>query len=334
MGRESKETRKIAKVTRSSAGGASSCKAIRKFETMNIADRREYAASHSEKRIFGSTTLLVGDARSMNLPASSVHLVVTSPPYFNIKDYAGGNEKQLGSIMYFNEFVAEMAKVISECFRVLVPGGRLCLNVGDICLSRKVHGRHRVLPLHAYLEVAMQEAGFDLLAPIIWAKIGNASREAGGAGGFLGKPYEPNAVIKNDIEYILIAKKPGPYRSPSEQQRLSSMIGKDEFKDLFRQVWTFPGTSTKTGHPAPFPEELPRRLVTMYSFAGDVVLDPFMGSGTTALAACKLGRQAIGIDCVERFVDMAATRLVKAGIETKLDGGKEMKSIVEIEPAR
>jgi site-specific DNA-methyltransferase (adenine-specific) len=182
--------------------------------------------------------------------------------------------------------------------------------VGDVCLSRRENaGRHTVVPLHADICVICRRLGFDNLNPIIWHKISNASYEVSNGSKFLGKPYEPNAIIKNDIEYILMERKPGGYRKPTEEQRQLSMIPKDKFDRWFQQFWNLTGASTKE-HPAPFPLELASRLVQMFSFVGDTVLDPFCGSGTTMLAALKTRRNSIGIELDTEYCRMAASRLM------------------------
>lgn len=189
--------------------------------------------------------------------------------------------------------------------------GTLVCVVGDVCLSRrKNNGRHVVVPLHADICVRCRKIGFDNLNPIIWHKIANASYEVANGSKFLGKPYEPNAIIKNDIEFILMQRKPGGYRKPTEEQRRLSMIEKDDFNVWFQQFWNLSGASTRE-HPAPFPVELAYRLVRMFSFWGDTVLDPFCGSGTTMAAAMKCGRNSIGIEVDRDYCRMAAHRLQK-----------------------
>jgi DNA modification methylase len=252
-----------------------------------------------------------GDARDLGwIPAESIHLIVTSPPYWTLKEYPV-NENQLGLIADYDAFNDQLDKVWNHCFRVLVPGGRLVCVVGDVCLSRRKHGRHMVMPLHADIVVRARKIGFDNLSPIFWYKIANARYEVenGNGGGFLGKPYEPNAIIKNDVEFILMLRKPGGYRQPSEEQREASKLSKEEHQEWFQQVWNgLTGESTKN-HPAPFPVELAYRLVRMFSFAGDTVLDPFMGTGTTLLAAARCGRNSVGVEIEPSYLKMATSRL-------------------------
>ena len=254
--------------------------------------------------------LINGDARDLSfLEDESIHLVVTSPPYWNLKRY---NEvpDQLGHIDGYENFLFEIEKVWREIFRILVPGGRLICVVGDVCVARRKFGRHLVFPLHADICVLCRKIGFDNLNPIIWHKISNATFEVANGSKFLGKPYEPNAIIKNDMEYILMQRKPGGYRKPTEEQRKLSKIEKKDFNSWFRQIWNITGASTKN-HPAPFPLELAIRLVRMFSFHGDTVLDPFCGTGTTMIAALRYERNCIGIDIDPEYCRMAARYLKK-----------------------
>jgi len=157
--------------------------------------------------------------------------------------------------------------------------------------------------------VRARKIGFDNLTPILWHKITNANYEAGNGPGFLGKPYEPNAIVKNDVEFILMLRKPGGYRQPTGEQREASRLAKQEHHAWSRQIWTgLPGESTKR-HPAPFPEGLAHRLVRMFSFAGDTVLDPFMGTGTTLVASARCGRNAIGVEIEPAYVRMSKERI-------------------------
>ena len=254
--------------------------------------------------------LINGDARDLSfLNNESIHLVVTSPPYWNLKRY-NENPDQLGHVNDYESFLGELEKVWKEVFRVLVPGGRLVCVVGDVCVSRRKFGRHLVFPLHADICVLCRKIGFDNLNPIIWHKIANASFEVENGCKFLGKPYEPNAIIKNDMEFILMQRKPGGYRKPTEAQRRLSKIDKKDFNSWFQQIWNITGASTRK-HPAPFPLELASRLVRMFSFQDDTVLDPFCGSGTTMTASLRYGRNSIGIDIDPEYCRMAAQCLKK-----------------------
>jgi modification methylase len=269
------------------------------------------------RRLPTSHQLHQGDARELGfIPDSSVHLVVTSPPYWTLKEYRDG-EGQMGHIEAYDEFINELNRVWEHCYRALVPGGRLVCVVGDVCLSRKKNaGEHTVVPLHASIQVECKKLGYSNLSPIIWYKIANAKYEAeGNGGGFLGKPFEPNSVVKNDIEFILMERKPGGYRSPSIETRILSVISGENHRAWFQQIWNgLTGASTRQ-HPAPYPLELAERLVRMFSFVGDTVLDPFMGTGTTCLAAANWGRNSIGVEIDIHYFELARRR-----IESELSG--------------
>lgn len=252
--------------------------------------------------------LFQGDSRYLaEIPDRSIHLAVTSPPYWTLKKYPD-REGQLGAIADYETFLDELDKVWEHIFRVLVPGGRLVVVVGDVCVPRRSFGRHLVFPLHASIQERCRQIGFDNLAPIVWHKIANITLEAKRSTQFLGKPYEPNAIIKNDIEYILLQRKPGGYRQPTLAQRLLSVIPEQSHRDCFQQIWTVGGESTRR-HPAPYPLAIPERLIRMFSFVGDTVLDPFMGTGTTNLAAQSWGRHSIGCEIEPRYFDIARDRL-------------------------
>lgn len=286
---------------------------VQTMESLDLEGRRSRALKEQEraKSQGGSEVkihLRVGDAREMDwIPDSSVHLVVTSPPYWTLKKYRE-NPAQMGHIEEYEEFLDELDRVWRHVYRVLVPGGRLVCVVGDVCLSRKQHGRHLVMPLHADIVVRCRKIGFDNLNPIIWHKIANASFEVENGAKFLGKPYEPNAIIKNDIEFILMQRKPGGYRKPTDKQRQLSMILKEQFDKWFQQFWNITGASTRK-HPAPFPVELASRLIRMFSFAGDTVLDPFVGTGSSLVAAALAGRNAVGVEIDTEYAQIAKHNL-------------------------
>jgi DNA modification methylase len=261
------------------------------------------------QRIPTSHHLHLGDAREMQaLSPESVHLVVTSPPYWTLKEYRD-SEGQMGYIEDYDCFLDELDRVWRQCFDALVPGGRLVCVVGDVCLSRrKNQGRHTVVPLHASILERCRAIGFDSLATVIWRKTANAVYEVSNGSSFLGKPYEPNSVVKNDIEFLLMQRKPGGYRSPSLAARLLSVISAENHQKWFQQIWTgLTGASTRR-HPAPYPVELAERLVQMFSFVGDTVLDPFLGTGTT-MAAILHGRNSIGYEIDPEYLDYAKRRI-------------------------
>lgn len=282
-------------------------------------------------RVPSEHKLVLGDAREMSfIDPESIHLVLTSPPYWTLKEYRD-SEGQMGHIEDYEEFLVALGRVWSQCYESLVPGGRLICVVGDVCLSRrKNNGRHTVIPLHASIQEQCRRIGYDNLAPIIWHKIANATYEVeGGGGGFLGKPYEPNAVIKNDIEYILMLRKPGGYRKPTNAARLLSVIGEADHRQWFQQIWTgLTGASTRD-HPAPYPLELARRLIRMFSFVGDTVLDPFMGTGTTVVAAGRSGRSSIGVEVDPDYFEQARGRV--DGATSELFSGASVETNAELQ---
>jgi modification methylase len=281
-----------------------------------------------------SHTLRLGDARDLRVLADeSVHLVVTSPPYWTLKDY-NQTPGQMGAIKDYEQFLDELDKVWSACFRVLVPGGRVCCVVGDVCLARKEAGRHFVMPLHADIQVRSRRIGFDALTPILWHKIANGALESEGNGaGFYGKPYQPGAVVKNDVEYVLFLRKGGKYRSVPPVAKALSMMNKVEVQAWFRSIWTdLPGAST-ANHPAPYPAELATRLIRMFSFAGDMVLDPFAGTGSTIIAAMRTGRNSTGIEVDPKYLDLAQSRCAKELREDVFVGATDRSLYVDADVA-
>ena len=252
----------------------------------------------------------LGDSRKIDfLEPNSIHLVVTSPPYWTLKRY-NSSPAQLGHVVEYEQFLADLDTIWEKLFKALVSGGRVVCVVGDVCLSRrKNNGEHTCVPLHSSIQEHCRKIGYSNLAPIIWHKIANASYEVEGNSRFLGKPYEPNGVIKNDIEYIIMLRKPGGYRKPDKAARLLSVIADTDHKKWFRQIWTdISGASTKQ-HPAPYPLQLANRLIRMFSFVGDTVVDPFMGTATTNLAAALTGRNSIGIEVDSSYFAMAKKRM-------------------------
>jgi DNA modification methylase len=257
--------------------------------------------------------LYLGDATDPPFRLQSkVHLVVTSPPYWTLIKYRE-TPGQLGHVVDYEGFLNALDRVWGWVLDALVPGGRLICVVGDVCLSRrKNNGEHTYVPLHSSIQERCRRLGYSNVAPTIWHKIANATYEVSGNSRFLDKPYDPNGVIKNDIEYILMLRKPAGYRKPTQAARLLSVISNPNHKKWFQQIWhDITGESTKD-HPAPYPLSLAVRLVRMFSFVGDTVLDPFMGTGTTNLAAAQWGRNSIGIELDAHYFGMAQRRLNSA----------------------
>jgi DNA modification methylase len=284
---------------------------------------------------FNKTThrLYLGDSRDLSwIPDASVHLVVTSPPYWTLKEYADGNRSQLGDIEDYESFLDELDKVWRECARVLVPGGRICCVVGDVCVPRRREGKHYVMPLHSDIQVRSRKLGLDCLTPILWQKIANGTTEAKGNGaGFYGKPYQPGSIVKNDTEYILLLRKGGNYRSVTPVQKVLSMLTKEEMQGWLRSAWDdVPGASTtKTVHPAPFPVELAERLIKLFSFAGDTVLDPFLGIASTSAAAMRAGRNSIGVEVEPAYLETALKKVLALSKLKRMAGATACEVICE-----
>jgi site-specific DNA-methyltransferase (adenine-specific) len=188
-----------------------------------------------------------------------------------------------------------------------------------------------LVPLHSDIQVRAREAGLDCLQPILWNKISNGATEAEGNGaGFYGKPYQPGGIIKNDIEYILFLRKGGEYRTTPTLQKALSMLTQKEMKSWFRSIWSdLRGASTRDGHPAPYPVELAERLIKMFSFAGDTVLDPFAGTGSTSQAAIMSGRNSLANEIEPAYIEIARQRIVKAAWQSRLVGAIEAEVIFD-----
>jgi site-specific DNA-methyltransferase (adenine-specific) len=261
----------------------------------------------------------LGDARDLSfIPSESVHLVVTSPPYGALVHYSD-SPGQLGNIQAYELFLEELDKVWAECLRLLVPGGRVACVVGDVCISRKRAGRHHVLPLSADIQVRARRIGLDNLTPILWMKVANIRLEASKSSRFLGKPNLPNGVVKNDVEHILFLRKPGGYRKPTAQQEKLSHITTDDYAKWFSAVWSDVTGQIRREHPAPFPVEIPRRLIRMFSFVGDTVLDPFAGTGTTALAAMQCDRNSISVEIEPSYLQLIRKRLAQRTLTASVE---------------
>ncbi len=250
--------------------------------------------------------IIIGDSRRMTeVGDNSIDLVVTSPPYWHIKDY--GVPGQIGYGQSLHEYLKDLYRVWRECHRVLKPGRRLCLNIGDQFARSIIYGRYKVIPLHAELVAQCEDIGFDYMGSIIWQKK-TTMNTTGGANIMGSYPYPPNGMIEIDYEFILIFKKPGRSERVSKEIKEKSRLSKEEWKEYFSGHWYF-GGARQIEHEAMFPEELPKRLIKMYTFMGDAVLDPFLGSGTTVKVALNLNRNAVGYEINEKFLAVIRKKL-------------------------
>lgn len=255
-------------------------------------------------------TLVHGDARRLErVSDEAVHLVVTSPPYWQLKDY--GTAEQIGFHDSYEEYINNLNLAWNECVRVLAPGGRLCVNIGDQFARSAYYGRYKVIPIRTEIIRFLETAGLDHMGAIIWRKV-TTCNTSGGATVMGSFPYPPNGVVKLDYEFILLFRKPGrrPGR-PSPAVREASRLSTEEWNTCFSGHWSFPGVR-QGHHLATFPEELPRRLIRMFTFVGDTVLDPFAGSGTTSVAALQQDRSSVGYEVNRTFVEAALVRVREA----------------------
>jgi len=263
-------------------------------------------------------TIIHGDSRQMNeLKDSSVHLIITSPPYWQLKDY--GTENQIGFNDSYEDYINHLNLVWSECFRVLHDGCRLCINIGDQFARSVYYGRYKVIPIHSEIIKFCETIGFDFMGQIIWQKQTTMNTSGGGAvmGSF---PHPRNGIVKLDFEYILLFRKQGNAPKPTAGQKANSAMTNEEWNTYFNGHWYFNGAK-QDKHLAMFPEELPVRLIKMFSFPNETILDTFMGSGTTALAARKLNRNSVGYEINPEFIPMIKDKI----------GGNDAFMQVEIE---
>jgi len=250
--------------------------------------------------------IINGDSRVMKeIDDKSIHLIVTSPPYWQLKDY--DNENQIGFNDNYENYINNLNLVWNECYRVLHDGCRLCVNIGDQFARAVYYGRYKVIPIRTEIIKFCEEIGFDYMGAIIWQKV-TTTNTTGGASIMGSFPYPRNGILKIDYEFILIFKKPGEGPKVSQEIKEDSKIDKDEWNKLFQGHWNFPG-GKQTNHIASFPEELPKRLIKMFTFVGETVLDPFLGSGTTSLAALKLNRNSIGYEINPNYIEVIKERL-------------------------
>ena len=250
--------------------------------------------------------IINGDSRKMTeLTDSSVHLVITSPPYWQLKDY--GTDNQIGFHDSYENYINNLNLVWKECFRTLHNGCRLCVNIGDQFARAVYYGRYKVIPIREEIIKFCENIGFDYMGAIIWQKVTTSNTTGGGVqmGSY---PYPRNGILKLDYEFILVFKKLGDSPKPTREQKELSKMTAEEWNTFFAGHWNFPGVR-QNGHIAMFPEELPRRLIKMFSFVGETVLDPFAGSGTTALAAKNTDRNSVGYEINSEFIQIIKEKL-------------------------
>lgn len=260
--------------------------------------------------------LIIGDSRQMSLiPNESVQLIVTSPPYWQLKDY--GTNNQIGFNDTYETYINNLNLVWNECYRVLMPGCRLCINIGDQFARSVYYGRYKVVPIHSEIIRFCESVGFDFMGSIVWQKP-TSMHTTGGEKVMGSYPYPRGGIVKIDFEHILLFKKLGKAPTPSKEAKAASVLTMEEWNKYFSSHWTFSGAK-QNRHVAVFPEELPKRLIKMFSFVGDTVLDPFMGSGTTALAAANLGRDSIGYELNKDFRAFYKEKVIHGCIDKQCD---------------
>jgi DNA modification methylase len=282
--------------------------------------------------------IIIADSRTMpEIPDRSVHLVVTSPPYWQLKDY--GDDGQIGFHHSYEDYINNLNLVWNECHRVLHDGCRLCINIGDQFARSAYYGRYKVIPIRTEIIKFCESVGFDYMGAIIWRKV-TTCNTTGGATVMGSFPYPRNGILKLDYEFILILKKPGRTPQVSGRRKEGSRLSTREWNEYFSGHWSFPGEKQK-GHLAMFPLELPRRLIRMFTFQDDTVLDPFLGSGTTSRAARQEGRSSIGYEINEDFLPLIKEKLglsqgnifepeeieVKKEAERRLDFQKQIQQL-------
>ncbi len=251
--------------------------------------------------------IINGDCRQMSeLRDESIHLVATSPPYWQLKDY--GTENQIGFHDDYETYINHLNLTWQECYRVLHKGCRLCINIGDQFARSVYYGRYKIIPIHSEIIKFCETIGFDFMGSIIWQKA-TTMNTTGGASIMGSFPHPRNGIVKLDFEYILLFKKQGIAPKPTAEQKQLSVMTTEEWNTYFNGHWYFSGAKQEGGHIAMFPEELPKRLIKMFSFAGENVLDPFMGSGTTALVAKNLGRNSCGYEINPDFIPIIKQKL-------------------------
>jgi len=255
----------------------------------------------------------INDVRNMEFDFKT-DLVVTSPPYWNIKDY--GQDNQIGYGQLFSDYINDLSDVFSKCSKSLNPGCRMCINIGDQYLSTEKYKRFHTLSIQSYLITKIVKMGMDYMGSIVWYKVANCTSTGGAASNHLGSGlYPKNGIVSYNYEWIILFKKHGKSKRPSEENKERSRLANRQRNDWFKGIWQdIPGASQRKGHPAVFPIQIPYRLIRMFSFCGEVVLDPFVGSGTTLLAAERCGRYSIGVEQNPDFISIIQEKVPSVDI--------------------
>jgi len=260
--------------------------------------------------------IIIGDARVMDLiEDESVHLIVTSPPYWQLKDY--GDQRQIGYNDTYENYINNLNLVWQESYRVMKPGCRMCVNVGDQFARSVFYGRYKVIPIRTEIIKFSESIGFDYMGAIIWQKV-TTTNTTGGAVIMGSYPYPRNGILKLDYEFIMVFKKPGQSEKTTSEKKELSRLTVEEWNSYFSGHWKLPGEK-QSDHLAQFPIEIPNRLIKMFSFVGDTILDPFLGSGTTSVSAKILNRNSIGIEINEEFIPIITKKFDQSGS----DGSKD-----------
>lgn len=273
--------------------------------------------------------IIIGDSKNMmELADNSVHLVITSPPYWQIKDY--GSKKQIGYNDSYDEYISNLNQVWSECYRVLESGCRMCVNIGDQFARAITYGRYKIIPIRTEIIKFCESIGFDYMGAIIWQKMATMNT-SGGASVMGSYPFPRNGHIAIDYEFILLFKKLGNVKKNniSKEIKEKSKMTNEEWKQYFKGHWNFTGEKQNNGHGAVFPEELPKRLIKMFSFVGENILDPFLGSGTTSLAARNLGRNSLGYEINDDFLPIIKKK-IGLNVDSFFENGDEIEIINQI----
>ena len=256
--------------------------------------------------------IIEGDARKKiyEIPKETISLIITSPPYYNIKDYQTyGEKQQIGYLQGYNEYINSLKEVWRGCYHTLHKGCRLCINIGDQFTRTEDYGKHIAFPNHADIIKSCIDLNLDYLGSIIWQKLATCNT-SGGASVLGSYPYPPNGLVSYNYEHILIFKKPGERPKVDEKIKKSSKISKNDWFIFFNSPWKFAGKK-QNGHIAQFPKELPQRLIRMFSFIGDIILDPFVGSGTTCIASIENRRKSIGIELNSKYIKLIEKNIQK-----------------------